>query len=275
MSGLSLPKRRSASAYVSRSQEADLDAEAFPPDRGEHLLHQGEEHLAVGKAHLGVELRELLDAVGAEILVAEADRDLVVAVEAGDHRQLLERLWALREREELALVQPARDDEVAGTLGRRLVEDRRLDVEEARLLHVAANDPHHSGAQFDVALELLATQVEPAVPEPERLVDVLLVELERQRRRARDDLELVDRELDLSRGHLRVDGLGRASYELAMRPENELVPDLARELGGGGRPLRVDHELRDPGAVAQVDEDKPAVIAPTRAQPASESVRPT
>ena len=49
-------------------------------------LHQLEDELLVGERHLDVELRDLLDAVGAEILVAEADRDLVVAVEAGDHR---------------------------------------------------------------------------------------------------------------------------------------------------------------------------------------------
>ena len=51
-----------------------------------HLLHQPEDELAVGERHLDVELRDLLDAVGAEILVPEADRDLVVAVEAGDDR---------------------------------------------------------------------------------------------------------------------------------------------------------------------------------------------
>ena len=39
--------------------------------------------------HLDVELRDLLHAVGAEILVAEADRDLVVALEPADHEQLL------------------------------------------------------------------------------------------------------------------------------------------------------------------------------------------
>ena len=166
--------------------------EALAPDRGEHLLHQREELLAVGERHLDVELRDLLHAVGAQILVPEADRDLVVAVEAGDHRQLLEDLRALREREEAALVQPARHDEVARALGCRLVEDRRLDVEEAGRLHVPPDDPDHLGAQPEVALQLLAAQVEPAVAEPQRLVDVLLVELERKRRRARDDLELVD-----------------------------------------------------------------------------------
>ena len=67
-----------------------------------------EDELLVGEGHLDVELGDLLDAVGAEILVAEADRDLVVAVEAGDHEQLLEDLRGLRQREEAAGLQPAR-----------------------------------------------------------------------------------------------------------------------------------------------------------------------
>ena len=167
----------------------DLDPEALAPDGRERLLHQEEQLVAVGERHLDVELGDLLHAVGAEILVAEADRDLVVAVEAGDHRQLLQELRALRQREERPLVQPARDDEVARALGGRLVEDRRLDVEIPGRLHLAADDPDHLGAEADVALQLVAPQVEPAVAQAQRLVDVLLVELERQRRRARDDLE--------------------------------------------------------------------------------------
>ena len=255
-----------------RERRRDLDPEALAPDPRVHPLHRRVEELLVGEAHLDVELRDLLDAVGAEILVAEADRDLVVAVEAGDHRQLLQDLRALRQRVEAALLQARRDDEVARALGRRLEEDRRLDVEEARFLHLAADDPDHLRAQGDVPLQLLAAQVEPAVAETQRLVDVLLVELERQRRRAADDLELLDLELDLARRHVRVDGLGAPRDERSLGTEDELVPDLVRELGRLGCELRVDHELRDPAAVAQVDEDQAAVVAAAR-DPAREDER--
>jgi hypothetical protein len=47
------------------------------------------------EAHLEVELGELRLAVAAEVLVAEAARDLEVAVDAGHHQQLLELLRAL------------------------------------------------------------------------------------------------------------------------------------------------------------------------------------
>ena len=139
MSGLSEPKRRSASANVSRGNGVWISIPTLSRQIAENIaLHQREELLLVRERQLDVELGDLLDAVGAQVLVPEADRDLVVAVEAGDHRQLLEDLRALREREEAARLEPARNDEVARALRRRLEEDRRLDVEEARRLHVAA-----------------------------------------------------------------------------------------------------------------------------------------
>ncbi len=244
-----------------RERRLDLDPEALAPDAGVHALHHVVDELLVGEAHLDVELRDLLHAVGAQVLVPEADRDLVVAVEAGDHRQLLQDLRALRERVEAALLKSARHDEVPRALRSRLEEDRRLDVEEAGGLHLAPDDPDHLGAQSDVALEPLAAQVEPAVAQPQRLVDVLLVELERQRRRAADDVEPLDLELDLARRHVRVDGLRAPGDERALGAQHELVPDLVRECRRLGGVLGVDHDLRDAGAVAQVDEYEAAVVA--------------
>ena len=92
----------------------------------EHVLDADERHLEV-------DLRELELAVGALVLVAEAARDLEVAVEARDHQQLLHELRRLRQRVERAGLEPARHQEVARALGRRLREDRRLDLEEALL----------------------------------------------------------------------------------------------------------------------------------------------
>ena len=85
-----MPKRSIASSYVMRgngvSSSTPMHSRQIARD---DPLHQREEELAVGERHLDVELRQLLQAVGAQILVAEAARDLVVALEAGDHEQLL------------------------------------------------------------------------------------------------------------------------------------------------------------------------------------------
>ena len=125
----------------------------------------------------------------------------------------------------------------------------------------------------EVPLHPLGPHVEPAVAEAEGLVDVLLVELERERRRAREDPQLVDLHLDLAGRQVRVDELRRARHDLAGRLEDELVADLVRDLGRGGRVLRVDDELDLARVVAEVDEDEPAVVA-ARVGPAGDRDAP-
>ncbi len=99
---------------------------------GHQLLDRPEDVLLLDEAHLDVELVELARrAVGAGVLVAEAGRDLEVAVEAGDHQQLLELLRGLRQRVELARVQPGGDQEVAGALGGGRGQDRGRHLVEA------------------------------------------------------------------------------------------------------------------------------------------------
>ena len=95
-------------------------------DRVEHVLLRDE-------THLDVELIEFAGrAVGAGILVAKAGRDLEVAVEAGDHDQLLELLRRLRQGVEFAGMEARRhQDSRARPSGRGGGQDRRLELEEA------------------------------------------------------------------------------------------------------------------------------------------------
>jgi hypothetical protein len=69
----------------------------------DHRLHGGEQVVLRDEAHFEVELVELArQAVGARVFVAEAGRDLEVAVKARHHQQLLVLLRGLRQGEELA-----------------------------------------------------------------------------------------------------------------------------------------------------------------------------
>ncbi len=52
----------------------------------DEALHQIQDLLLIEKRGLDIQLSELRLAVGAQILVAEAADDLVVAIEAGDHQ---------------------------------------------------------------------------------------------------------------------------------------------------------------------------------------------
>ena len=98
-------------------------------------LHDVEHVLALDERHLEVELAELELAVGAEILVAPAGGDLVVAVDPADHAELLEELRRLGEGVELPGLQPHRHEEVARAFGRAARHGRRPDVDEAALVH--------------------------------------------------------------------------------------------------------------------------------------------
>ena len=142
---------------------------------GQHRLDRGE-HVVLGdEAHLEIELVEFARAaVGARVLVAEAGRDLEIAVEARDHDQLLEHLRRLRERVEFARMDPARDEIVARALGRAGGQDRRLELGEALVDHPPADRGDHRRAQHDVGVDLLAAQVEVAVFEPDFLGIILL-----------------------------------------------------------------------------------------------------
>ena len=202
--------------------------------RSEHF-----ENVLTGREReLEVELPELELPVGAKILVPPGRRDLVVAVEPADHEGLLEELRRLREREELPRLQTYRNEEVARTFRCAECHRRRPDVDEALLFHRTADRGDDGRGEAKVALHAVAAQVEVAVAQADRLLDALVVELERQRLGAGDDLELVHLDLDLTGRDVRVHGLGRASHDFPARAHDELGADVMCDLRGFGRSAR-------------------------------------
>ena len=170
--------------------------------RVEHGLADEREHVVlVDEARLGVELHELVLAVGPQVLVAQATGDLVVAVDAADHQQLLEQLRALRQRVERAGLLARRHEELARALGRRRHQHRRLDLDEALALHRARGSRELTvDSDAQVALHALAAQVEVAVAEADGLVDLVGAVVDRERRRLgdRQDLDRAVADLDLA-----------------------------------------------------------------------------
>ena len=61
--------------------------------RADSALDHVPDVLPDGERHLDIQLPVLELAVGAEILVSQTGRDLVVAVEPSHHQDLLEQLW--------------------------------------------------------------------------------------------------------------------------------------------------------------------------------------
>ena len=261
-SGLSTPKRSIASCHVMRS----ISGGRSPVDGlggGEHGVADRGQHVVLGdEAHLGVELHELVLAVGAQVLVAQAAGDLVVAVDAGHHQQLLEQLRRLRQGVERPRLLARRHEELAGPLGRRRHEHRRLDLDEALLLHRPADAELTAAADAQVALHPLAPQVEVAVLQADVLVDVVGAGVDRERRRrgraqhldgALADLDLAGRQVGVDR---------------ALRP-------LAHDAGDAHDVLAahvdrvVDDALHDAEVVADVDEGEVLAVLAAAGDPAA------
>src|ERR1022692_576428 len=98
----------------------DVGAEDVLPELLQHALEQRVDVLAVDERRLDVHLGELHLAVGAQVLVPEAARDLEIPLHPGDHQDLLELLRGLRKGIELPRVDARGHDVFARPLGRAL-----------------------------------------------------------------------------------------------------------------------------------------------------------
>ena len=116
--------------------------------------------------------------------------------------------------------------------------------------------------QDDVALNLRSPQIEVPVLQPDVFRD-LLARIEREGGRFRfvEDFQRIDHHLDLAGGQLRVFHSLRAFANRSFNGEDVFAADAVGLLMGIGLGLRVEDDLDDAFAVAQVDEDDAAVVA--------------
>ena len=227
----------------------------------QHRLDRREHVLLGDERHFEIELVELARrTVGPRILVAEARGDLEVAVEAGHHDELLELLRGLRQGVEFARMDAARHQEVAGAFGRARGEDRCLEFGEPLLDHAPADAGDDGGAQHDVAVHLLAAEIEETVAKPGILGVVLLAE-HRHRQLRGDGLhgQLADAQLDMA-GRDRVVDRVVAALDDGARDRHDALRAQGVDRGKRLRPA-LDDALGDAVVVAEIDEEQMAVVA--------------
>ena len=226
-------------------------------DALQEALLDGLDLLLVQEGHLQVDLGELRLTVGPQVLVPEAAGDLEVAVEAGEHEQLLILLGRLGQGIELAGVDAGGDQIVAGTLRGGLGQDGRLDLQKALLVEVVPADLYDLVAQGDHALHVGAAQVQVAVLQAGHVLNIgVLHDLEGGRLGLGQQAQLRDLHLNVAGGQVGVLGLPL--------PDQTLGGDdiLAAQRGGflenitGGAVVK--GQLQQPGAVPQVHKDQAA-----------------
>ena len=231
--------------------------------RLQKALDDVEDHLRPRKADLQIDLRELGLAVGAQVFVAEAAHNLEVPVEARDHQDLLEQLRRLRQRIEFAGIDAAGDQVVARALGRGARHERRLDFVEALRVQVFANGDGHVVPQLNVALHLRAAQVDIAVLQAHFFVGQHGVGgREGQRLAIVQQAQFVGDNLDLAGGEVFVDGTRIAQLHVPDDGNDKLRAYGVRLVVDLCAGVCRDHDLRDATAIAQVEEDEVAEIAP-------------
>ena len=118
-------------------------------------------------------------------------------------------------------------------------------------------------AQRDRPRHALAAQVEVAIAQAHLLAHLAgeALDLEGRRLGVRDQGRVANAQLELAGRQLGVDGLGIAPDDRPGDRQHVLGPQPVRELERVARVLRMEDELDEPGAVAQVDEHEAAVVA--------------
>ena len=227
-----------------RERIGQLHAEHLLNTRRIIVLHDRHDRVLVEEGGLHVELGEFGLAVGAQVLVAETARDLIVSIQSRHHQQLLEELRRLRQREELSRMRAARHEIVARAFRRRLGQDRRLDVREALRVEVARSALHDAMAQLQPFAHDFAAQVDVAVTQAQ-LFARLLIELEGRRLRRIEHFDGVRFDLHASGGERGIDHAVRTRAHAARHLEHVLV---AHALGRGEslRRVGIDDDLQSP-----------------------------
>ncbi len=249
---------------------AKLQIQHFLEQLADHAFGDTDDVRFIEEAGLDVDLGELGLAISAKVFVAEALGDLIVAVETGNHQQLLEQLRRLRQGKEITGMGAARHQIVTRAFRCRTPQDRGFHIEEAVVIQVPTNARGDTRAQLELLGHFWATKVDEAIAQS-RLLAHIAVFVEREWRGfgVVQHLQLVAQHLDGTGSHIRVHRTSWAQADLA----GDLHYILATHLVGGRKgfgAIRIEDHLSQALTITHIEEDHPAVVT-TAMYPAAKS----
>ncbi len=199
-------------------------------------LNQGQYIILLYEAHLQVQLGELWLTIGPQILVAEAARDLEVAIEPCHHQKLLHLLGRLRQGIELTRVDATRDQIVSGTLGCRASQHWGLNLKETPTAKGLAHRLDYPMTEQEVALQRSAAQIQVAVTQSKGFIYALgTINWERQGLGGIEDLDCIGRHLDLASKQSRIHRAARTRVDGTPNRDHVLISKRLRYGIGVGR----------------------------------------
>ena len=157
-------------------------------------------------------------------------------------------------------MQARRHQKIARAFRRRGGEDRGLEFEEALLFHPPPQRVDDRAALHDVAMQMLAPQIEKAIAQPDVFRVFLLAEhRHRQFGRAPQHLDLADIDFDLAGRQVGIVGALRPPPHLAVDAHHPFGTQRLRDLEGGT--VGIGDHLGDAVMIAQIDEKHATMVA--------------
>ena len=225
-----------------------------------HEIH----HVSLfNKRHLDVDLGELGLTVSAQVLVAEATGNLVIALNAADHEHLLELLRRLRQSIELARVRTGRHEVIARAFRSRVCKDRSFNLDETTLVESLAHRLRNLMAKQEIRIHLRATKVEVTPLHASGFI--CLDAVFDGKRRSDGSIENLDRgrkNLDFTCDHIRILGTLTTSAHTTGNLQNvfasKMLGDMELFLSDA---VGVNNNLGIALAVAKIAENQPTMVA--------------
>ena len=210
-----------------------------------------------------IDLGKFRLAVIAQIFIAEAAGDLIVAIDAAHHQHLLEELRRLRQRVELTGIHSARHEIVPRAFRRALGQNRSFHFKETFRIQKSSDGLHDVMAELKQPLHLWTAKIQVTVFQPDRLRHFGIVfDHEGRRLRLIQNLDGIHEDFDLAGGQIGILRLFRTGHNLARHRHDTFAPQGVGGLMHRRITLGIKHHLRDPGSIPQIDEHHHAMVAP-------------
>ena len=236
-------------------------------DLANHGLCHLHDLLFIHERCFNIDLSEFRLTVGTQVLVAETLGDLIIAIHACNHQNLLEQLRRLRQREEMTRVSAAGHQVVTGAFRSCLGQQRCFDIQKAVFVQEIADGVGHLGTEAQTLGHFRAAQIDITVAQTHVLAHIgVFIQQEGRCLGGVENVQLLAQYLDAARAHVSIGRTGRTQTHNTGHLQHELAANgfcQRKALFG----IRVEHHLGDTLHITQVDENHapvvPAAVGPS------------
>ena len=199
--------------------------------------------------------------VGAQIFVAKAFRDLKILFHARDHEQLFVLLRRLREGVKFSRRDSAWNQKVTRAFRRALGKNGRFDLNVPLAVEIVARRLRHAMTHPQITCETWPAKIEIPVRHSQIFILRFGVDRERQRVRPIQNAQSAWNDFNVAGGEVWIFRARQPRRDVTRNLDHIFATQGMRLLRKRRVFLRTKNNLRQPFAVAQINEDHSAMIA--------------